>query len=62
MWFSAICFSRKYLLIRDISGKSEKTVQQPFKHCLLKGALNATNRVVHVPREVTLIAHANGED
>ena len=27
MRFSAICFSHKYLVIRDISGKSEDTVQ-----------------------------------
>ena len=30
MGFSAIYFSHKYLLIRNISGKCEKIVQQPF--------------------------------
>ena len=30
MRFSAICFSHKYLLIRNISGKREETVQWPF--------------------------------
>ena len=28
MTFSAICYSHKYLLIRNISGKSGETVQQ----------------------------------
>ena len=31
MGFSAICFSHKYLLIRNISGKSEEIVQNPYK-------------------------------
>ena len=35
MGFSAICFSHKYLLIRAISGKSEETVQKPFKYNII---------------------------
>ena len=34
MGFSAICSSHKYLLIRDISGKSEVTCSSPLKECL----------------------------
>ena len=39
MGFSAVCSFYKYLLIRDISGKSEETVQLPFHLDISDGVL-----------------------
>ena len=36
MGFSAICFSHKYLLIKNISGKAKKQCSSPFNDILCR--------------------------
>ena len=53
MGFSAICFSHKYLLIRNIYGKSEEIVQKPFNIMNLMITSNESGTNHRASAEVT---------